>query len=504
MGIRRGSSIVSAGIIKNELEELSKDQYQIWAGGKNSANQDIATLFFCRAMDLYLRPGGQIGMVLPHSALRSGQHAKWRGGYYEAKRRSRSRERRRAISANFGTRYPWDLGELEPRDFFPMVSCVVFASFAGGWGDVESHKRAAKPLAPGRVEVWKGAPGSPDVERVVSTLISDDGKYLSPYEKQARRGADIFDRRLFLVTTSPNDSQFALSNTRKTYPSIGSQDKKDYSVRALEGYVVTNDNIFNLHLGETVAPYVTLAPRTAVLPVSRDSMSMPLDHSECKTNGSGQHKGRRKCVLDVQALHPNMRSRWEIMQNLWDANKGKRDARSLFDNLNYLNKLTSQLEYLHSAGSRACRIAYTGHGRPTAALITDNRVIVDYTLFQVTCSGPDEAYFLLATINSLTLEDAVVPLMSKGQYGARHLQKQLWKLPIPKYDAGIEVHSKLSELGRAAEHSATERISNLRERTGEDSLTITKARNELRHRWQKASPECRAIEELVEELLLTD
>ena len=149
----------SAGIIRDELQDLSKNQYQIWAGGRNAPHQDIATLFFCRAMDLYLSPNGKIGMVLPYSALRNGQHLKWRSGYYEEKRSAVRTQARRAISADFGIKDPWDLSVLKPKDFFPMVSCVVFASYTGGWGDVETHRQSAKPLAPGKVEIWEGVTG---------------------------------------------------------------------------------------------------------------------------------------------------------------------------------------------------------------------------------------------------------------------------------------------------------------------------------------------------------
>ena len=492
----------SAGIIRNELEGLSKNQYQIWAGGKNSPHQDIASLFFCRAMELYLRPAGVIGMVMPHSALRSGQHLKWRGGYYEAKRPPRSQQEKRAISANFGIKHPWDLSVLEPRDFFPIASCVVFASFTGNWGDVEDHERAAKPLAPGKMEVWRGDPGTPSVERAVTNLIHDDGTFRSPYADLSSQGPTIVDRRLFFVTSYPNDNSFlALPNVRRTYPATGSQDKKKYSVRELRASVVSEDNIFDVYLGETVAPHVTLPPRTAVLPIDKEDMTIPFDHSECKVDGFGQHEGRRHCTLDEQALNDGMRSRWEVMSRLWDENKGKNDNKTLFERLNYVNGLTSQLDYLRSAGRRNTRIAYTSSGRPTAALIRGNKAILDYTLFQVRCSGLDEAHYLLAIINSIALEDAIDPFRPKGLFGARHVQKHPWKLPIPKYDPGDALHTKLNKLGRSAAKSAKKRIDSLQQEIGDDSLTVSKARSELRSNWQKSNRACRTIEELVLELL---
>ena len=40
--------------------------------------------------------------------------------------------------------------------------------------------------------------------------------------------------------------------------------------------------------------------------------------------------------------------------------------------------------------------------------------------------------------------------MNKGQFGARDLQKQLWKLPIPEYDATEALHGEIAAVGEAA------------------------------------------------------
>ena len=63
----------TASTLREELERQSRDLYNIWAGGKYAAVQDIAGLFYARCTDLYLKDGGHIGMVMPHSALRKGR-----------------------------------------------------------------------------------------------------------------------------------------------------------------------------------------------------------------------------------------------------------------------------------------------------------------------------------------------------------------------------------------------------------------------------------------------
>ena len=473
----------SAGIIREELKTLSRDLYRIWAGGKNAPNQDISTLFFCRVMDLYLKPGGAIGMVMPHSALRSGQHLKWRLGFYQAKRGGRG-ETERAISADFGIKRPWDLANLTPNDFFPITACVAFARFSGGWGDVEDRAKFAKPLAPGEVEIWRGETGSPKAERAIANLIHDDGEYHSPYSELARRGADIFDRRLYFVSARPQRGMLARPNMLETTPETRGDDKKKYSVERLRGLPVDRDNVFAVYLGESIAPYAALTPRTAVLPASVSEMTVPLDAAG---------------GLDEQALNPDMRARWEIMERLWDENKKPTDRKTLFQRLNYHSILTAQLSSLRGMPPGAVRVAYATSGRPTAAIIADGKALADTNLYQIICRDADEAHYLMAIINSVTLEDAVEPFRPTGRFGkggARHVHKHLWKLPIPRHDPNDPTHAALSALGKSAAQSAQALAASMG-----GNPTVTKIRRELRDKWQRTDADCAAIERAVAGIL---
>ena len=130
-------------------------------------------------------------------------------------------------------------------------------------------------------------------------------------------------------------------------------------------------------------------------------------------------------------------------------------------------------------------MVYTKSGEPTAALLQDDEAILDQKLFWTTCKDLREAYFLLAIINSRTLYEVAIPLMAKGQFGARDLQKHLWKLPIPEYDADNALHVELSDAGEAAA-SAARQLARLRQER--ERVTVTVARGELRA-WLRASAE---------------
>ena len=466
----------SADIVREELVALSQKTYGTWAGGKNAANQDVSTLFFARVADLYLREGGSIGMVLPHSTLRSGQHLKWRSGNWVG----RENGCEHSVDVDFGIKTPWDLDNLDPNTFFPMPASVVFARLLG------RNTEASNALAPGVVEVWRGKTATSEVTREVEPLIHDDGQFHSPYHQFARRGADIFDRRLYFITVRPNPVLMAMPNTFVTEPRISTQDKKQYDVRNLSGELLHDDNIFDIYLGESIAPYFALPPHKAALPIDKRNMIMPT-----MDDGSGE--------VDPRKLERNMERRWATMCRLWDENKGVNDKKTLSQNLDWIGKLSSQLSWCGSPGDRPIRLAYTTSGEPSAALIEDQKAILDTSVYQVTCRDLDEAHYLLAIINSNALAAAVKPFCpTNWARKIRTLHKHIWKLPIPEYDSTVALHRHLSQLGREAADEARQLLKPV------PNITPRKAREMMRHVWQPSSEVAKHIEGSVAELLRGD
>ena len=478
----------SADIIRTELREMSEKRYQIWAGGKQASNQDIATLFYTRCAELYARPGTQIGMVMPHSALRAGQHLRWRSGNYKRK----GGRNAPSIGLNLQVHEPWDLDNVVPN-FFPMPASVVFAQYIGvGQG---------APLAPATVQVWRGdwQERYAGISRKSEVLHHDDGKFKSPYAELTRTGARIGDRQLFFVETLPHTASIPTANTTNVRPKLGSQDKVNYEgqLHQLEG-VVSNDHLFDVYLGECIAPFVALDPLKAALPVYRSTMTMPLNHDDCEGD---KHNA---CRLDVAVLHPTMRRRWSKAAEMYGAAHTNKEIKDLYSNLNHLKKLPSQLDYLRGAiaGDEKVRVAYTRSGRPTATIVRDNKAILDDNLFQTECASVNEARYVLAFVNSNQLATAAETFMPRGLYGARHLQKHGWKLPIPRYDANDPLHVRLSELGETAEQECQALIaeSDIPTKPAGDAQSRA-ARKMLRHEWQPTSATALAIEDAVAELL---
>ena len=473
----------TADILRDELRSLSRDRYNIWAGGRYATHQDVASLFFARSVDLYLAQGGVIGFVMPHSALQAGQHSKWRTGRWQSPKRGRGAGRTSdfTLSVDFSHKAAWDLERLEPNTFFPVPSCVVFAKSTGSSG-------VATALA-GQVQQWRGPAGS-DAMRRTSSGITDTGVVgESPYAARSRQGATIVPRCLFFVEETLNPALIQAGQTVTVNPRRGGQDKapwKDLDLTALTGQTIERGHLYDVHLGETVAPYVTLEPLKAILPMKQGTHAIPAD-----ADAPGG--------ISLGGLERRMRGRWRTISQLWEANKAPANKLDLLGQLDYMRKLSTQLVWQSDPGDRPVRVAYAGSGRPTAAVVKSDSELVDYTLFWIACRNTQEANYLLGIINSNTLFETMEPLMPKGQFGARHVQKHLWKLPIPQFDPGRELHQSLAVAGELAAAGAAQRLAQLRQQRG-NNVSVNIVRRELRQ-WLKTSPAGKAVETLVGRLL---
>ena len=209
------------------------------------------------------------------------------------------------------------------------------------------------------------------------------------------------------------------------------------------------------------------APK-AVLPLRRGDASLPADDG-----GTGG--------ISLGRLGRRMRERWQIVSGFWEEHKARVNKLNLLGQIDYLHKLSSQLEWQRNPDGRPVRVIYTSGGEPTAALLNDDSALVDKRLYWIACKDNEEATYLLAIINSKALYKAVIPFMSKGQFGARDLQKHLWKLPIPEYDGTEGLHGEIAAAGEAAAAGAARELGRLRAERGND-VGVRIVRRELR-RW---------------------
>ncbi len=432
------------------------------------------------------------------------------------------------VVADLSEKMPWDLEQIKPNTFFPNASCVIFAKRA----KKDSHALGDKAQCwLGKLEELEEHGRLDRKEIAVADASSDD--FVSPYAEKARQGATITPRVFYFVDVEQSLTALA-KDLVKVSPQRSSQEKKPWKnlqPTELIGASIEKEHIWDIHLGETVAPYVLLEPRRVVLPIRQG-----------ETLDEPKVSDATICGVKTSAMESRMRERWKIINRLWDENKTSNNRLDLADRLNYQKGLSYQLKEHASI-----RLFYTTSGRPTAAVIdvtqssgnkcneqlsTDksgsaanidsdiqssitnaepNEVrsftalpitLADTRLYWLKCETLEEGHYLTAVINSGILEQSVQKFMSKGQFGARDLHKHLWRLPIPIYEEAKSLHFELATLGAQLSNEVPTKLAAIRaERAAKDqSTTITVARRELRS-WLSSHPPAQQVEQLVTKLL---
>jgi len=140
---------------------------------------------------------------------------------------------------------------------------------------------------------------------------------------------------------------------------------------------------------------------------------------------------------------------WRAADTVWTAHRTQTSTMSLLERLNYQRGLGNQLP------GTAHRVVYTASGTYlAAAYVADPRIVAEHKLYWATVSGPDEARYLTAVLNSPALLAIVQPLQSLGDFGPRDFDKYVWQVPIPLYEESAALHRELVDLAVRAEQVA--------------------------------------------------
>jgi SAM-dependent methyltransferase len=387
------------------------DDMGLWHGRTVATHQDLSALFVARSVQQYLKLDGAFAFVMPNAALDRGYYKGFRTGRYP----DPSEPTTVAFSGS------WDLRRLRPH-FFPRGGSVVFG---------ERTAEATRPL-PVETTRWTGTlPRSahtwPEVEPYVTrspaelVISDDDSLAASPYGRRFSQGANIVPRVLFFVKPQP-DSPLGLGAGRRAVQSRRSSAEKEpwKSLPDMTDKVVETEFVRPVLVGENVISYRILPLREAVLPLEGNKI----------LDSNNPHLG----------FYPDLEKWWGEVEKLWNAHRST-DNLTLAEQLDYRSKLTQQLPLA------PLRLVYGASGmHVVAALVETPNSIVEHGLYWGAITSHAEGWYLCAILNCPELTQLVRPLMSYGK-DERHIDKHVWKLPIPLYDPDNPVHRRLAELG---------------------------------------------------------
>lgn len=396
--------------LKREMENMN-----IWVGGKLATQQDLSAYFFARCVDRYLNVGMRIAFLMPMATLTRGQFENLRKGSY---------------GARIGVRF--DPAWVMDDDVYPLFP-VPAAALTGVKSNLprplpEDEAVALHGRFPVRNPLIDAAEKRLTVTRgPLPVAAKYDGG--SPYRKRFNNGAALYPRLFwYVVEDAPHmlgrGDRIPLSSRRSNLEKAPWKD-----LPALRG-AIEQDFVRPALLGESIAPYRVIDWPTAVIPVDGGTM---LDAGEALERGLGV--GVHDWLKKADAL--------------WRAH-GRSDM-TLKQQGDYFGKLSAQFPIA------PLRVVYAKAGTKLAACVLRSAdAVVENGLYWATVESEDEARYLCAVLNSETLRAAAEKYQSRGQWGARHFDKVVFNLPIPRFDGKETLHRRLAALGDMAERLAAD------------------------------------------------
>jgi len=400
---------------------LDKEQVHLFS------NMEVATLFFCRVSDLYLKEGGIIGFVMPRSVLTGAMHHM---KFKEFRKPSMTLHK------------ILDLEDVSP--LFNVPSCVLIAIKGGTTRYPVSAMSFSGKLPEKNLrlhEVYQHL--SPRYYHYNPPMIQYEK---SLYYKDIKDGASLIPRNLWFIEFDVHPTLGI--DLRKPFVKTSRESiqnaKAPWDKVRLEGNVEA-DFIYATLLGGDIIPfgYVTLRP--VVLPIKLHQ--------------------NKYALLDVGALRNEgftlMASWLERAQRMWEEHATERalkDYPRVIGWINYMNKLTNQ------DPKKRYVLLYNASGTNLVSCVIDKQLLQGFrvgatevkprgfvaeskTYFYET-NDENEAHYLCAILNSPIINDLIKPLQTRGLFGERDIQRRPFMFPIPKFSPQNPTHLRLADMSK--------------------------------------------------------
>ncbi len=375
----------------------------LWHTETTATHQDLAGLFIARAVERYLSLGGKFAFVVPNPVIDRDYWAGFRQGDFDSVTKV-------AFSPS------WDLRRLRPH-LFPRGSAVIFG------------ERVYQAVTmPPDIDIWSGQAPGPHapagaplnaITRTPGLVVGSAATKGSPYAARFAQGANLVPRLLFRVEADTASSLGAPAGRRPVRSRRTVSEKAPWkSLQPLTG-AVEAEYVWPTILGEHVLPYRIMPLAEFVLPLTADGEVL---------SPTGNKIDR----------WPGLASWLRKADEVWRQNQhGKL---TLIKQINHMKKLGQQAPF------PSIRVVYAASGmHVSAAVLTDRSVVVEHGAYWAAVASQNEAAYLVGILNTPSLTDLARPYMSYGK-DERHIDKNVWKLPIPAYDEDNETHVRISRL----------------------------------------------------------
>lgn len=412
--------------LQTRFRDLAKSE-RVFVGGKLATQNDLCALFTVRVAWLYLRSGGRLAFVLPLAALTRGQFEKFRTGIFEN------------VRLRFDETWTMD-DRVQP--LFPVPSCAIFTTkrrigqqmvdkiVRRAYAGTLPFRDAPEEIADKRLVVDNN-PGDPTEASFVGGSV---------YRSQFRQGATLVPRFLCFVErrnlgalgSDPNAPYVA-----SLRPKL--ENKAWKHVAGIEGRV-EKEFLRTVLLGESILPYRVWRHFEGVIPVTAKGEVLSADMALNRG-----YQGITEWMREAEAA--------------WNGNASESNSLTLTGRWNYHGGLSSQFPI------PSLRVVYAASGTvPCATVVHDTDAVVEHGLYGFRSATRLEANYLSAILNCEYARKLIAEMQARGQWGARHFDKVIFNLPIPRFDPANALHRELANAATEAEEIAA--AVNIAETTG--------------------------------------
>lgn len=469
---------------QNFLKKLIISEYKLTSKAELITQMELATLFFVRASEIYLKENGEIAFVMPRSIFTGDQHDGFRKGEFKS---------------DLTITKLADLENVKP--LFNVPSCVIFGKrgaqkkefFDGFVIEGKLQRKNAKLVEARkelkfreRIKFYVNHVGERSFISEKKAVLMIIGK--SYYYDKFSQGATIVPRQFWFIRIKEHP-KFGI-NPKNPYVETSERAiknaKKPYNDVKLSGNI-ESEFIFGTLTGSELVPFGYLEILPVILPLEvRSNRFVLLSKYEAKKKWKHLSEWLEKC------------------EKIWEEKRGEKAKESSIEWLDYRKKLTNQNP------KAKFKVLYNTSGTNLVSCLVDmrkeikidangseirlNGLVTDAKSYLFDCENEEESNYIVSILNSKLIDEIIKPMQSKGQFGERDIHKKPLEIAIPKFDPQNKMHRRLIELGKICTEKTKKELPKLTAKY----KSIGKIRGIIR---KILKEELAEIDELVEKIL---
>ncbi len=447
------------------LDNIYTD-YNMMAGGRNKTHQDMAGFFICRSFEYLKNKEGRVYFVVTRSIMNADQYHGLRTGSWKNLHISNDNRNNKIALEKI-----WDISkDINP---FNKPSCMaefhtgIMQNIIPGYKIVRKNSISNKKLIRNGEEVNTVQQNFyVNVSRNYSGIgyeRHDFGHEVSPYRDKFFNGATIFPRPYFFIKEIQREKYGTIVSTQEKYTSESNKRRKKGDFKAhFDEKRVPNELIFSVILGENIDNFRVDTSNKAVLPIYQDGYNVTsvLNQQTSSVSGRVYRFTLNKGAIDkisgnifeknaMKQLYESYVKEFNEFEIDWETHRrekmnkgGKQSAQmSLWDNLNYMGKLTSQNPFMDNLA-----VVYNKSGTSIrCAVVKSRRIVFENKTFYYYTDSESEAYYLEGVLNS----DITIDILRKtGIMSERDIEKKIFEVNIPQFDYKNPIHTEISKLSK--------------------------------------------------------